>query len=113
MKSLLLNDTNREEYLRKVYASWLGKIIGVRLGAPVENFSYEEILEKYSYFEVYYHSRSGITVLPDADFWKDYGITGVTEKDLKKMEQVVADAKKKVKSSVKNYDENGEKAARD
>ena len=74
---------------------------------------YEEVLEKYSYFEVYYHSRSGITELPDADFWKDYGITGVTEKDLKKMDQVVADAKKKVKSAVKNYDENGEKAARD
>ncbi|MBR2809264.1 MAG: ADP-ribosylglycohydrolase family protein [Erysipelotrichaceae bacterium] len=53
MKSLLLNDTNREEYLRKVYASWLGKIIGVRLGAPVENFSYEEILEKYGIIDYY------------------------------------------------------------
>ncbi len=38
---------DRYEYLNKVYASWLGKIIGVRLGSPVENWSHEQIMEKY------------------------------------------------------------------
>ena len=34
------------EYLRKVYASWLGKNIGIRLGAPIEGWTYEQIKEK-------------------------------------------------------------------
>lgn len=34
-------------YLEKVYASWLGKVIGVRLGSPVENWSSEKIMETY------------------------------------------------------------------
>ena len=37
----------KEEYLRKVYASWLGKVIGVRLGSPVENWTHDKIMEKY------------------------------------------------------------------
>lgn len=31
------------DYRDRVYAGWLGKCIGVRLGAPVENWTYEEI----------------------------------------------------------------------
>jgi len=38
---------NAQEYLLKVYASWLGKIIGVRLGSPVEGWSHEKIMENY------------------------------------------------------------------
>ena len=37
----------RNEYLNKVYASWLGKLIGIRLGSPVEGWSHEQIMEKY------------------------------------------------------------------
>lgn len=37
----------RYEYLKKVYASWLGKVIGVQLGSPVENWTSQQIEEKY------------------------------------------------------------------
>lgn len=32
-----------QDYVEKVYAGWLGKAIGVRLGAPVEGWTYETI----------------------------------------------------------------------
>lgn len=38
---------NFEEYLRLTYSSWLGKVIGVRLGAPIENWTYEDIKNTY------------------------------------------------------------------
>lgn len=38
---------NYQNYLSAVYSGWLGKIIGIRLGAPVENFSYEKVRELY------------------------------------------------------------------
>ena len=34
-----------EAYYRKTYAAWLGKIIGIRLGAPVENWTHKQIME--------------------------------------------------------------------
>ena len=34
------------DYMERCYAGWLGKIIGVRLGAPVEGWTYERIREK-------------------------------------------------------------------
>ncbi len=36
-----------EQTLQHIYAGWLGKLIGVRLGAPVEMWTSEQILEKY------------------------------------------------------------------
>lgn len=36
-----------EDYVEKVYAGWLGKIIGVRHGSNIEGWSYEEIYKKY------------------------------------------------------------------
>ena len=36
-----------KEYLLKTYASWLGKVIGVRLGAPVENYEHQKIIDIY------------------------------------------------------------------
>ena len=44
---MILCEASREEYLRTTYAAWLGKVIGVRLGAPVENWSHERIMETY------------------------------------------------------------------
>ena len=32
-----------ENYMEKVYAGWLGKIIGIRLGAPIEGWAYQRI----------------------------------------------------------------------
>ena len=31
------------DYAERVYAGWLGKCIGVRFGAPLEGWTYEEI----------------------------------------------------------------------
>lgn len=36
-----------EDYFERVYAGWLGKIIGIRLGAPIEGWSYERIRDVY------------------------------------------------------------------
>ncbi len=33
----------QKDYLERVYAGWLGKIIGVRYGAPIEGWSYQKI----------------------------------------------------------------------
>lgn len=32
-----------QDYMERVYAGWLGKIIGIRLGAPIEGWTYEMI----------------------------------------------------------------------
>lgn len=36
-----------QQYLERTYAAWLGKIIGIRLGAPVEGWTAEEIKRTY------------------------------------------------------------------
>ncbi len=42
-----LDVCNYKQYLLTTYASWLGKIIGIRLGAPVEGWTSEKIEETY------------------------------------------------------------------
>ena len=39
--------TQFETLLNQVYVAWLGKLIGIRLGAPVENWTYEQIRDTY------------------------------------------------------------------
>lgn len=39
--------TQFETMLNQIYAAWLGKLIGIRLGAPVENWTYEQIKDTY------------------------------------------------------------------
>ena len=34
------------DYNERVYAGWLGKCIGVRFGAPLEGWTYQEIDRK-------------------------------------------------------------------
>ena len=53
MERKTLCPENYQEYLRKTYASWLGKNIGIRLGAPIEGWTYEQIEEKYSEIQGY------------------------------------------------------------
>lgn len=36
-----------QDYFERVYAGWLGKIIGIRLGAPIEGWDYEMIRNAY------------------------------------------------------------------
>lgn len=37
----------KQEYIEKIYAGWLAKIIGIRLGAPIEGWTYEKIKNIY------------------------------------------------------------------
>ena len=37
----------KQEYIEKIYAGWLAKIIGIRLGAVVEGWTYEKIAQRY------------------------------------------------------------------
>ncbi len=48
MRSLAPN-----EVLERIYSGWLGKLIGIRLGAPVEMWTSEQILEKFGLQEGY------------------------------------------------------------
>ncbi len=43
----------KAEYIEKIYAGWLAKIIGIRLGAPVEGWTYEKIKNIYGELEHY------------------------------------------------------------
>ena len=44
---------NFNEYLNTTYASWLGKIIGIRLGAPVENWRHDDLKKTYERIDDY------------------------------------------------------------
>lgn len=45
-----------EDYIEKTYAGWLGKIIGVRHGAEIENWSYDKIKKKFGKIESYLYN---------------------------------------------------------
>lgn len=37
----------KKEYIEKIYAGWIAKVAGVRLGAPIEGWTYEKIREAF------------------------------------------------------------------
>ncbi|MDR2570925.1 MAG: ADP-ribosylglycohydrolase family protein [Oscillospiraceae bacterium] len=43
----------KSEYINKIYAGWLAKVIGVRLGAAIEGWTYEKIKEVYGVLDYY------------------------------------------------------------
>lgn len=43
----------KPEYLEKIYAGWLAKTIGIRLGAPIEGWTYEKIKNVYGDLDHY------------------------------------------------------------
>ena len=43
----------KDEYIEKIYAGWLAKIIGIRLGAPIEGWTYEKIKNVYGELDCY------------------------------------------------------------
>lgn len=43
----------KQEYIQRIYAGWLAKIIGIRLGAPVESWTHERILQVFGELEDY------------------------------------------------------------
>ncbi len=77
-------------YDERVYAGWLGKCIGVRFGAPLENWTYEDILDNLGSLTTYIHEDQGKIFKPDDDTsvpmvliraLEDYGL-GVTAEQL-------------------------------
>ena len=74
---------------RRIYASWLGKLIGVRLGSPIENWTYEQIRDTYAPIR-YYTTDYGQYAADDdingpfffAQVMNEKGITDVTAQDM-------------------------------
>jgi ADP-ribosylglycohydrolase len=55
------------DYDQRVYAGWLGKCIGVRFGAPLEGWTYEEIRDNLGDLTGYVHEDRGKLFKPDDD----------------------------------------------
>lgn len=55
------------DYNERVYAGWLGKCIGVRFGAPLENWTYEEIRDNLGDLTWYVREEQGKIFKPDDD----------------------------------------------
>ncbi|MFE0017622.1 ADP-ribosylglycohydrolase family protein [Mesorhizobium sp. NPDC059054] len=55
------------DYLNRVYAGVLGKLIGVYLGRPFENWRYKEILQKLGPITYYVHDRLGVPLVVTDD----------------------------------------------
>jgi ADP-ribosylglycohydrolase len=55
------------DYEERVYAGWLGKCIGVRFGAPLENWTYEHIRDHLGELEWYAFGEGGKVFKPDDD----------------------------------------------
>lgn len=55
------------DYLERVYAGVLGKLIGVYLGRPFEGWSYERILQELGEIEYYVHERLGVPLIVTDD----------------------------------------------
>lgn len=73
-----------KDYEQRVYAGWLGKCIGVRFGAPLENWTYEEIRDNVGELDGYLREDAGKIFKPDDDTalpmiliraFEDYGIS--------------------------------------
>ncbi|MEQ8671604.1 MAG: ADP-ribosylglycohydrolase family protein [Aggregatilineales bacterium] len=56
-----------QDYDARVYAGWLGKCIGVRFGAPLENWTYEEIRDNLGELSGYLKEDVGKIFKPDDD----------------------------------------------
>ena len=57
----------KEEYIEKIYAGWLAKIIGIRAGAPIEGWSYERIKEVYGELDGYPHEYTRFAADDDSN----------------------------------------------
>ncbi len=54
-----VSSPDHPEYVNRVYAGVLGKIIGVYLGRPVENWTYERIASEIGDVSYYIHEKLG------------------------------------------------------
>jgi ADP-ribosylglycohydrolase len=55
------------DYRDRVYAGWLGKCIGVRFGAPLEGWTYDEIRDNLGELDGYLNEAPGKIFKPDDD----------------------------------------------
>lgn len=55
------------DYAERVYAGWLGKCIGVRFGAPLENWTYDDIRNHLGELQWYAFGENGKIFKPDDD----------------------------------------------
>lgn len=55
------------DYKDRVYAGWLGKCIGVRYGAPLEGWTYDEIRDNLGELDGYLNEAPGKIFKPDDD----------------------------------------------
>jgi ADP-ribosylglycohydrolase len=56
-----------EDYLERVYAGVLGKIIGVYLGRPFEGWTYERIMAELGEINYYVHEQCGVPLIVTDD----------------------------------------------
>src|SRR5664279_3143136 len=56
-----------DDYLERVYAGVLGKIIGVYLGRPFEGWSYEKIMQELGEVNYYVHDKLGVPLVVTDD----------------------------------------------
>ncbi|GKX28413.1 hypothetical protein SH1V18_08930 [Vallitalea longa] len=80
-----------ENYIEKTYAGWLGKIIGIRLGSPIEGWTYELIKKTYGEISDYLVDYKDYAADDDSNgplfFIRaiidyPYGIDEITEKEM-------------------------------
>ena len=55
------------DYLERVYAGVLGKLIGVYMGRPFEGWSYERILETYGEIDRFVNEEAGVPLVVTDD----------------------------------------------
>lgn len=68
------------DYLERVYAGVLGKLIGVYLGRPFEGWTYQRIMEELGPIEYYVHDRLGVPlVVTDDDVSGTFGFVRALE----------------------------------
>lgn len=56
-----------KDYIERVYAGVLGKIIGVYLGRPFEGWTYERILRELGEIRYYVHEKRGVPLVVTDD----------------------------------------------
>ncbi len=62
-----INDARHPEYLERVYAGVLGKVIGVYLGRPFEGWSYARLRERFGQVDYYVHEELGAQLVVSDD----------------------------------------------
>lgn len=66
MASIQPNHVLPPDYLERVYAGVLGKLIGVYLGRPIEQWPHKNIMEKFGHVRYYLNDKVGMNLV-DAD----------------------------------------------